>query len=244
MNLSKTQPSVFLVGIDGVALDPLVAFAKDAVDNSGVSDPAIDVERVTARGQQDHTVFYRAEQGSDLIRRELDVVPIRAFHEALLGELIGLRAFAVFLTGSHDKAEALFEATLLRAWSLRVTFLRSMDMRPWLIQAMRETYYWNFRSAARLAVPPADAGARMQGEYLETPVATEMTAVRAAFTRLSPELRWTLLMVGASRLSHEETAQICGVPVSMTSERLDRAQAELTDLLGITRRHRGDTTGA
>jgi RNA polymerase sigma-70 factor (ECF subfamily) len=117
-------------------------------------------------------------------------------------------------------------------------------MRPWLIQAMRETYYWNFRSAARLAVPPADAGARMQGEYLETPVATEMTAVRAAFTRLSPELRWTLLMVGASRLSHEETAQIYGVPVSMIRERLDRAQAELTDLLGITWRHRGDTTGA
>jgi DNA-directed RNA polymerase specialized sigma24 family protein len=51
-------------------------------------------------------------------------------------------------------------------------------------------------------------------------------------------------MVGASRLSHEQTAQICDVLVDMIRERLERARAELADLLGFTRLEQGNTAGA
>jgi hypothetical protein len=50
MNLSKAQPSVFLVGIDGVTLDPFVVFAEDTIDNPEASQTAIDVTRVTTLG--------------------------------------------------------------------------------------------------------------------------------------------------------------------------------------------------
>jgi RNA polymerase sigma-70 factor, ECF subfamily len=244
MNLSKAQPSVFLVGIDGVALDPFVVFAEDTIDNPEASQTAIDVTRVTTLGPQDHTAFFRAERRSDLVRRALDVMPIQAFREGLLGELGGLRAFAVFLTGSHDKAGDLLEATLLRAWSLRATFLWSMDMRPWLIRTMRQAYYWNFHCAASTAAAPNDSGRETRGKYSGHLAASEMAAFRTAFVKLSPELRWALLMVEASRLSHEETARICGVPVNTIRDRIDRAHAELAGLLGFTRFRQGNTTGA
>jgi RNA polymerase sigma-70 factor, ECF subfamily len=244
MNLSKAQPSVFLVGIDGVALDPFVVFAEDTIDNPEASQTAIDVTRVTTLGPQDHTAFFRAERRSDLVRRALDVMPIQAFREGLLGELGGLRAFAVFLTGSHDKAGDLLEATLLRAWSLRATFLWSMDMRPWLIRTMRQAYYWNFHCAASTAAAPNDSGRETRGKYSGHLAASEMAAFRTAFVKLSPELRWALLMVEASRLSHEETARICGVPVNTIRDRIDRAHAELAGLLRFTRFRQGNTTGA
>ena len=244
MNLSKAPPNVFLVGTDGVALDPSVVFAEDTIDNPETSQTAIDVTQFTPLSPQDHTAFIRAESRSDLVRRALDVMPIQAFHEGLLDELGGLRAFAVFLTGSHDTAGDLVEATLLRAWSLRATFLWSMDMRPWLIRTMREVYYWNLHSAASTAAILSNSGRETQGEYSGHLAASEMAAFRAAFVKLSPELRGALLMVGASRLSYELTAQICDVPVDMIREQLDRARAELADLLGFTRLRQSNTAGA
>jgi hypothetical protein len=106
MNLSKAQPSVFLVGIDGVALGPFVVFAEDTIDNPETSQTAIAVMQFTTPSPQDHRAFSRAERRSDLVRRALDVMPIQAFHEGLLDELGGLRAFAVFLTGSHEHGYA------------------------------------------------------------------------------------------------------------------------------------------
>jgi hypothetical protein len=163
MKLSKAQLSVFLVGVDGVALGPFVVFAEDTIDNPEASQTAIDVTQFTTLSPHDHRAFFRAERRSDLVRRALDVIPIQAFREGLLGELGGLRAFAVFLTGSHDKAGNLLEATLRRAWSMRATFLWSMDMRPWLIRTMREAYYWNFRSAASTAAVLSNSGRETRG---------------------------------------------------------------------------------
>ena len=41
-------------------------------------------------------------------------------------------------------------------------------------------------------------------------------------------------MVGASGLSYEEAAEICGVAVGTIKSRVNRARAKLADLLGIS----------
>jgi hypothetical protein len=163
MNLSKAQPNIFLVGSDGVAVGPFVVFAEDAIANPEASQTAIDVMQFTTPSSQNHRAFFRGERRSELVQRALDVMPVQAFREGLLGELGGLGGFAVFLTGSHDKAGDLLEATLRRAWSMRATFLWSMDMRPWLIRTMREAYYWNFRSAASAAAALSNSGRDPKG---------------------------------------------------------------------------------
>jgi len=50
---------------------------------------------------------------------------------------------------------------------------------------------------------------------------------------LPEEQREVLIMVGASGLSYEETAEICGVAVGTVKSRVNRARGKLAELLQI-----------
>jgi RNA polymerase sigma-70 factor, ECF subfamily len=155
------------------------------------------------------------------------------FREALIGEMPGLRAFAVSLAGSFHVADDLLQDTLLKAWSSAASFKPGTNMRAWLFTILRNTYYSLYRRrgrevqdtdgvySGRIATPPSQEGP------------LDLADFRAALAKLPPQQRDVLLMVGASGFSYEETAEICGVAVGTVKSRLNRARARLADLLGI-----------
>ena len=51
------------------------------------------------------------------------------------------------------------------------------------------------------------------------------------WTPVTAVLREALVLVGAQELTHEEAAQICGVPVGTMKARVSRARSELTRVL-------------
>ena len=158
----------------------------------------------------------------------------KEFREALIREMPELRAFAVSLTGSFHMADDLLQETLLKAWSNAAGFLPGTNMRAWLVTILRNTYYSQYRRrgrevadvdgvySSRLAAPPNQEGV------------VDLADFQIALSKLPPEHRDVLLMVGASGFSYEEAAEICGVAVGTIKSWLNRARAKLAELLGIS----------
>jgi RNA polymerase sigma-70 factor (ECF subfamily) len=145
-----------------------------------------------------------------------------------------LRAFAVSLCGNPHQADDLLQETLLKAWGHPGGFAAGTNLRAWLFTILRNTYYSLYRRRGR-EVQDTDG---MYSNQFATPPAQEsaidLSEFRAALHKLSDDQREVLIMVGASGLSYEEAAEICGVAVGTVKSRVNRARARMATLLGLT----------
>src|SRR5580698_8834151 len=149
----------------------------------------------------------------------------------LLAALPSLRAFSISLCGRTSRAEDLVQETLVKAWANIGSFQPGSNMIAWLYTILRNEYYSEFRKrrhevgdeegrhAARLATRPTQEG-HMQ--FLD---------FRAALDRLAADHREALILVGASGLSYEDAANLCGCAVGTMKSRVNRARAKLAEML-------------
>ncbi len=161
--------------------------------------------------------------------------PTKTFRDTMLREVPGLRAFCVSLCGSYVLADDLVQDVLLKAWGHSESFREGTNMRAWLFTIARNTFYSLYRKRGRevedvdgihtanLAVAPAQEGVMDLADF------------RIALAKLPDEHREVLILVGASGLSYEQAAEVCGVAVGTIKSRVSRARARLGDLLGIER---------
>ena len=112
--------------------------------------------------------------------------------------------------------------------------------RPWLYgiatnlvgtQRRREQRYYHAlaRSAARQAVPPADAGDQVADRVS---AAAAGPALAAALATLPPGDRDVLLLVALAELSYPEVAAALGIPYGTVCSRLSRARRHVRGALG------------
>jgi len=166
---------------------------------------------------------------SDSLRKELlDTIP-------------NLRAFAVSLCGSAERADDLVQETLMKAWAKFDTFEEGTNLRAWLFTILRNEFYSQVRKkgrevedadgayAARLASQPAQSGHM------------DMRDFRAALVQLPDDQREALILVGASGFSYEEAAEICRCAVGTIKSRVSRARSRLADILAL---ENGETFGS
>jgi RNA polymerase sigma-70 factor (ECF subfamily) len=158
---------------------------------------------------------------------------LTARKNALLAELPALRAFAISLSGSHDRADDLVQETVMKAWAAHESFTEGTNLRAWLFTIMRNVYFSQYRklrrevqdtdgeAASRLAVRPAQEGHLDLADFNE------------ALNRLPVDQREALILVGASGFSCEEAAEICGCAVGTIKSRVNRARQKLALYLGI-----------
>lgn len=166
--------------------------------------------------------------------RQVRETPTASFRDLLVKEIPNLRAFAASLSGSVQLADDLVQDTMLKAWSNASSFTEGTNIRAWLFTILRNTYYSLYRRrgrevqdvdgaySARVAVAGGQEGA------------IDLADFRIALAKLPEEQREVLIMVGATGLSYEETAAICGVAVGTIKSRVNRARSRLAELLGIT----------
>ncbi len=164
-----------------------------------------------------------------------DAVVARRADPALRGELLAaiprLRAFAVSLCGRSDRADDLVQETLVKAWANLASFQPGTNLMAWLYTILRNEFYTEFRKrrhevqdedgvfAGRLTTSPTQEGH------------IEFQDFRAAMARLADDQREALILIGASGLSYEDAAQICGCAVGTMKSRVHRARFRLADLL-------------
>jgi RNA polymerase sigma-70 factor, ECF subfamily len=149
----------------------------------------------------------------------------------LLAAIPNLRAFAISLCGRNARADDLVQETLVKAWANINSFEPGTNMIAWLYTILRNEFYSEYRKrrhevadeegrhAARLATRPTQEG-HMQ--FLD---------FRAALDRLAADHREALILVGASGLSYEEAAKLCGCAVGTMKSRVNRARAKLGEML-------------
>jgi len=166
--------------------------------------------------------------------------------EDLLACIPHLRAYARFLTGNRERADDLVQDALVRALTAAHQFQTGTNLKAWIFTILRNLFYNEIRKN-RLKVQSLDD---IPGEGPATPPTRdanlEFADFRRAFWQLGQSQREVLIMVGASGLSYEEAAAICGCAVGTIKSRVSRARRELLKILqeGNLTYKRGDSEPA
>ena len=166
--------------------------------------------------------------------------------EDLLACIPHLRAYARFLTGNRERADDLVQDALVRALTAAHQFQAGTNLKAWIFTILRNLFYNEIRKN-RLKVQSIDD---IPGEGPATPPTQdanlEFADFRRAFWQLGQSQREVLIMVGASGLSYEEAAAICGCAVGTIKSRVSRARRELLKILqeGNLTYKRGDSEPA
>jgi RNA polymerase sigma-70 factor, ECF subfamily len=71
------------------------------------------------------------------------------FKRELLATLPSLRAFAVSLSGRHDKADDLVQDTVMKAWAKQESFELGTNIKAWLFTILRNEFYSQMRKRGR-----------------------------------------------------------------------------------------------
>jgi RNA polymerase sigma-70 factor, ECF subfamily len=161
----------------------------------------------------------------------------RPLSAALRGEILAsvprLRAFAVSLTASPDRADDLVQETMVRALAHIGQFQPGTNLRAWLFTILRNQFNSEYRQR-RWTIEDADGiyvdslkTLPQQGSWLE------FQELRIALTKLPPEQREAIVLVGASGMTYEEAASICGCAIGTIKSRVNRGRTRLAELLSI-----------
>ncbi len=171
--------------------------------------------------------------GTDLETGPRPAVASAQMKADLIAVIPNLRAFAVSLCGNPDRADDLVQETLVKAWSNLGSFVEGTNLPAWLFTILRNLYYSEYRKrrrevsdsdgalAAKLATAPAQNGHM------------DLLDFREALQQLPTDQREALILIGASGLSYEEAANVCGCAVGTMKSRVNRARNRLADLLSI-----------
>lgn len=158
----------------------------------------------------------------------------RGFKREMLSLLPNLRAFAISLSGRHDRADDLVQDTIMKAWANQHSFEPGTNMKAWLFTILRNEYYSQIRKRGRevqdsdgvlterLSVHPAQYGR------------LDLNDFSAALRQLPEDQREAIILVGASGFSYEEAAEMCGCALGTIKSRVSRARRQLQEILGIT----------
>jgi RNA polymerase sigma-70 factor (ECF subfamily) len=162
-----------------------------------------------------------AEQGRDGAELKADLV----------SAIPSLRAFAVSLCGNSDRADDLVQETLVKAWSGMASFTQGTNLTAWLFTILRNIYYSEFRKRRR---ETSDSDGSIAAT-LTTPASQfshmEFLDFRVALQKLPPDQREALILVGASGLSYEEAASVCGCAPGTMKSRVNRARNRLAEVM-------------
>lgn len=155
------------------------------------------------------------------------------FKSELLSVIPNLRAFALSLTKTADKADDLVQETLMKAWNKHHLFQPGTNLKAWTFTIMRNEFYSQMRKRGREVQDSEGVLASQLASHPEQQGHMDLQDFRTALDRLPEEQREALVLIGASGFSYEEAASIVGVAVGTIKSRVSRARARLVDELGI-----------
>src|SRR5215211_6667325 len=163
-----------------------------------------------------------------------------ALRDALLAATPNLRAFAVSLTGSFDRADDLVQDTLLRALSHIDRFERGTNLNAWLFTILRNLFHSEYRKRRREVEDVDGSYALSLRTQPEQTAHVDFKDFQQALAKLPVDQREALVLVGAEGLSYEQAAEICGVAVGTIKSRVNRARNRLAEILSL---HTDDDIG-
>jgi len=156
-----------------------------------------------------------------------------SFKRDLLATLPSLRAFAVSLSGRHDKADDLVQDTVMKAWAKQESFELGTNMKAWLFTILRNEFYSQMRKRGREVQDTDGAFTERMAVHPSQYGIVDLNDFRKALDKLPDDQREAVILIGASGFSYEEAAEICKCAVGTMKSRVSRARTKLQDLLQV-----------
>jgi RNA polymerase sigma-70 factor (ECF subfamily) len=146
-----------------------------------------------------------------------------------------LYRMAYRMVGDRHEAEDMVQETFRSAWKSRAGYIDGRGDRAWLAAILRRRIVDRWRKKPAPATTESDTpldvtvqpGDPLNGEYTDE--------MQAALAQLPAELRETLLLVVVGELTHQETADLLGVPLGTVLSRVSRARGRLRETLVAAR---------
>lgn len=160
---------------------------------------------------------------------------MQSAREAILAALPRLRAYAVSLTGSRDRADDLVQEALVRAFEHVSSLQPHTNTLAWLITILRNRFVSDYRKRRHEV---EDAGGRYTNHLICGPDQDGWMAFqdfRTALARLPLDQREAIILVGAAGFSYEQAAEISGCPAGTIKSRVSRARSALARALSHER---------
>lgn len=160
----------------------------------------------------------------------------RAFEKELLALQPNLRAFAVSLSGRHDRADDLVQDTLFKALQKYESYEMGSNMKAWLFTILRNDFYSNMRKASNKNERAWDEGlddsilysTHQQTSGGETYDFQKHLTYIASLPRDQCDSFIAVCYLG---MNYEEASAILGVAVGTTKSRVSRARTRLVQLI-------------
>jgi RNA polymerase sigma-70 factor, ECF subfamily len=167
--------------------------------------------------------------------------PLSELPAEALTHLDGLYNLARWLVRDPVEAEDLVQETYLRALRGIHQFQAGTNLRAWLFQILRNTFFTQYRRRGRepeamdpevLDTMATRLGAERGGEPPSgVPGGTLSVDLKAALEQLPEDYRSVVLLADLEDFTMTEVARIMGCPVGTVKSRLFRARAILQGLL-------------
>ncbi len=155
------------------------------------------------------------------------------FKRELLATLPSLRAFAVSLSGRHDKADDLVQDTVMKAWAKQDSFELGTNIKAWLFTILRNEFYSQMRKRGREVQDTDGAFTERMAVHPSQYGIVDLNDFRKALDRLPDDQREAVILIGASGFSYEEAAEICHCAIGTMKSRVSRARTKLQELLQV-----------
>jgi RNA polymerase sigma-70 factor (ECF subfamily) len=157
-----------------------------------------------------------------------------SFKRELLATLPSLRAFAVSLSGRHDRADDLVQDTMMKAWAKQDSYQMGTNIKAWLFTILRNEFYSQMRKRGREVQDTDGAFTERMSVHPSQYGVLDMADFKKALDTLPPDQREAVVLIGASGFSYEEAAEICHCAVGTMKSRVSRARTRLQDILKIS----------
>ena len=143
-----------------------------------------------------------------------------------------LHRVAYRLLGNPHDAEDVVQDTFRSAWVSRHLFDASRSERAWLLAILRRRVSDAWRKRQGREVPLGDGTLDIAARRELNPMDDELSSgVQRALGRLPNEVRETLLLVVVGELTHQEAADLLGVPIGTVLSRVSRGRTRLRQYL-------------
>ena len=154
-----------------------------------------------------------------------------SFKRELLATLPSLRAFAVSLSGKHDKADDLVQDTVMKAWAKQSSFEMGTNLKAWLFTILRNEFYSQMRKRGREVQDSEGVFTERMAVHPSQYGAMDLADFKKALDALPDDTREAIILIGASGFSYEEAAEICMYAVGTMKSRVSRARKALHSIL-------------
>ena len=177
----------------------------------------------------------RAEQNPPGIQGEAILALTASDFETLVDEHApALYRTAYRMLGDQHEAEDVVQDTFRSAWKSRERFEAGRGVRAWLAAILRRRVIDRWRRRDRIRVLDSEHPLDMAVDP-DDPVADEYCdEMQHALDRLPRELRESLLLVIVGELTHQEAANLLGIPLGTVLSRVSRARTRLREYLLAT----------